>query len=392
GRLEVKQGDTVLKAHDISVKVWDIYYSEKTECITMYCCGYERNDFGAGGPGPDSAPDMTVGTLGSLAWERRRQYYDFLLENRLSPIVVPLEGELLHEDFEAVKKYMNNPRFTAVQLNDHSNLEAQIEVAKENGWYDKLLFSLGDEPDSLSQINAMKKRAFVLTERTGITRFNASFGIAGGPGELWMIPEEGPNVVELMSEYTTFFTINAADVTDGPIKDSLLKLKFERGDTVLWYVCGPQGNRTDLINHLTCTPGTEKRILFWQQYQNDIDGFLGFQTTRWNTYEDPWAEDYEERKFRPPIPTLEPPTGDGIVVFWHPETGAPLGSLTLEANRDGIEDFQLLRMAEQLLGKEVAMAYAERITTANNVYTKDASLLAEVRQELGDALEAALAS
>ena len=82
--------------------------------------------------------------------------------------------------------------------------------------------------------------------------------------------------------------------------------------------------------------------------------------------------------------------GDGVMVYWHPDTQEPLGSLTLEANRDGIEDFQLLRMAEELLGKEEAMAYAERITTAVNVYIKDADELARVRTELGDAVETAL--
>jgi hypothetical protein len=79
------------------------------------------------------------------------------------------------------------------------------------------------------------------------------------------------------------------------------------------------------------------------------------------------------------------------MVYWHPETKAPVGTLTLEGNRDGIEDFQLLRMAEALLGKDVAMAYAERITTSNTVYTKNADLLAQVRLALGNAVEAAMA-
>jgi hypothetical protein len=141
---------------------------------------------------------------------------------------------------------------------------------------------------------------------------------------------------------------------------------------------------------LTCTPATEKRILFWQQYQNDIDGYLGFQTTRWNTYVDPWLPDYEDRAWKP-VSTIVGGTGDGVMVYWHPETKAPVGTLTLEGNRDGIEDFQLLRMAEALLGKDVAMDYAERITTSNTVYTKDADLLAQVRLALGNAVEAALA-
>ncbi len=388
GRLEVKQGDTVLKAHDISVKVWNVYYDEATECKAFYQYGF--NAASAPGPAPDSAPDML---FAENAFEVRRQYADFMLENRLAPWTLPLKEELLYEDFELVKTYMNNPRYSLVfiQPHDREAFRKQAQIAAENGWMDKVAVWIGDEPATSDAIDEQKIYANELWEISGITKYNAAFGVEGGPGEAWMFPEEGPNILEREAEYTTLHTINAVDVIDGPVKNTIAKLRAE-GHTVLWYVCGNQAKRPDLINMLTCTPGTEKRILFWQQYQNDIDGFYMFHTMWWNGYEDMWADDYEDRTFKLPRPTLDGPEGDGVMIYWHPETQEPLGSLTLEANRDGIEDFQLLRMAEYTLGKDVAMSYAERITTANNVYTKDASLLAQVRQELGDALEAALIS
>ncbi len=385
GKLEVKQGDTVLKSHDVSVKVWDIYYSDKTESLGIYQYGYCRDDQGWGGPGPDGAPNMDADVVDN-AFEIRQQYVDFMLEHRLSPWSIPVENDLLDENFELVKKYMDNPRLTLTYLNWGNNAEAQVKIARENGWFDKLACMLGDEPTDSAFIDIYRDDAKDLYARTGITRYNAAFYT----GFEWSAPADGPNVAERMSEYSTLHTIKATNLNRGdPVAETLWRLKRERGDTLLWYVCGPQDNRSDVVNFLVGTPCTEKRILFWQQYQNDIDGYLQFHTMVWNRKYDFWAEDYEDRRWK--IPTsVDGGDGDGMMIYWHPVTQEPIGSLTLEANRDGIEDFQLLRMAEELLGKEVAMSYAERITTAVNVYTKDADLLAQVRSELGDAVEAAL--
>jgi len=393
GRLEIKQGDTVLKSHDISVKVWDIYYDDKSECLTLYQYGYIRDDQGWGGPGPDNAPNMDPAIVDN-AYEARQQYVDFMLENRFSPWQLPIEDELLSEDFELVKKYMDNPRLTVTYLYQHKTIFQQSEVAKEHGWFDKLAVQVGDEPKDLGTVKAYKKAAENLNYRSGITRFVAAFGMTGADLDLlaWMVPEDGPNVAEYMAEYSTMHCLNALDFYEGnPLSETLLKLKRERGDDIIWYVCGSQAESEDMINFLVGTPCTEKRILFWQQYQNDVDGYLQFHTMVWNREQDFWAEDHEEKRWKPAA-SIDGPDGDGLMIYWHPTTKEPLGSLTVESNRDGIEDFQLLRMAEYTLGKEVAMSYAERISTAVNVYTKDASLLAQVRQELGDALEAALLS
>ncbi len=394
GRLEIKQGDTVLKSHEISVKVWNIYYDDKTECLTLYQYGYCRDDNGWGGPGPDSAPDMALWfdeETNAKHMETRRQYVDFMLEHRLSPWHLPLENELLTEDFELVRKYMDNPRLNLTYLYHFDNIEAQTELARENGWFDKIACVLGDEPGEPEAVDHMRDLAFSLRERSGITRYNCCFGIYGNAASRWMVPQSGLNIAERMGEYSTLHTMNAIDFVKGDaVPETFWRLKEERGDTILWYACASQAERSDVVNFLVGTPCTEKRILFWQQYQNDIDGYLQFHTMVWNRKYDFWAEDYEEKKWKLPI-SIDGGDGDGMMIYWHPVTQEPIGSLTLEANRDGIEDFQLLRMAEHTLGKDVAMSYVERITTAVNVYTKDAELLAQVRNELAEALLTATA-
>jgi hypothetical protein len=170
----------------------------------------------------------------------------------------------------------------------------------------------------------------------------------------------------------------------------MLRLKEERGDTLMWYVCA--GQPYDTINLQGTTPGTEKRILFWQQYLYNIDGFLYFATTHWqflSEENDPWQDGYEDMKFKP-LASNRAPTTDGVMVYWHPVTKMPVGGLGLEGTRDGIEDYQLLDMADKILGREATLTYVHRLTTALNEYTKDAELYMTVRNELAQAVEHAL--
>jgi urease gamma subunit len=79
------------------------------------------------------------------------------------------------------------------------------------------------------------------------------------------------------------------------------------------------------------------------------------------------------------------------MIYWDPITKMPVGGLGLESARDGMEDFQLMRMAEKVLGKDAVMAYVHRITTSVTEFTSDAELLNQVKLELANALLAAQA-
>ena len=160
--------------------------------------------------------------------------------------------------------------------------------------------------------------------------------------------------------------------------------RAERGDTLMWYSCGDE--QWGAIDFLPCVPGTLQRIVFWQQYQNDFDGFLLWTTCYWENYPDIWDPAYEETE--PLFFKGAKSNGNGCAVLWNPLTQLPVPTLSFEAMRDGVEDFQLMRMTEAVLGKEAVMAYVERITTSITEYTTDPGLLAQVRNELAEALTA----
>jgi len=260
-------------------------------------------------------------------------------------------------------------------------LADHYRVASEKGWLDKIGFLSFDEPSVESHIEALYNYVNQINTYFPTTQHINAFGID--------LAKDGRNIVERFSDFSTTHCINTYPMAQNPhLYETMLRLKEERGDKLFWYVCGTQFD--NFINLLPSTTGTAKRILFWQQYQHDIDGFHYWHVNYWKAYDTIWDDDYEERRHKL-LGADAPPTGDGCLIYWDPLTQAPVGSLGLEAVRDGIEDFQLLRMAEEVLGKETVMAYTKRLTTSLTEYTTDAALLAQVKAELSVALEAALA-
>ncbi|MBQ4065525.1 MAG: hypothetical protein IJD10_05445, partial [Clostridia bacterium] len=235
GRLEIKQGDTVLKTHDVSVKVWDVYYDEETECKTLYQYGYYWGS--APGPGPDSAPTMDMYERDE-DYQIRLKYVDFMLENRVSPWNSPMRNELLCEDFELVKKYMDNPRLNTMYIfQHHQEQEKQIEIARENGWLDKLAVFSYEEPAVPEDIDRAKEFAIDIKNRTGLTNFNGAWCPSIATQRVWMFPEEGPNIFERFAEFTTMTTINAITASEPEVYEALQAYRA-KGNTVFWYVCG----------------------------------------------------------------------------------------------------------------------------------------------------------
>jgi len=371
GRLEIKQGDTVLLSGEVSVKVYNIYYDEATECLSYF--QYKHSPW----------TELQAGMPNLSSYEGLNEAYaDFLVANRLSIYELPYDDELLDE---RSSKYMNDPRVNFTLLRKHLGsgfepLADQYRIATENGWLDKIGFLSYDEPSS--EVNYQKLFATVQSVNAYYpsTHHVNAFAVN--------LESNGQNLVDRFAGFSTMHTPVSYLIDEEPdIYQSMIKLKEERGDTLFWYVCGSQ--KENYINLLPCTPGTAKRTLFWQQYLYDIDGFHYWYTTYWNTYANIWDAAYEDTKPKPSAST-DAPTGDGCLLYWDPNTYEPIGSLGLEATRDGIEDFQLLRMAEKVLGKEAVMEYVKRITTSLTAYTDDNALLEQVKCELAEKMGQAL--
>ncbi|MBQ7604477.1 MAG: DUF4091 domain-containing protein [Clostridia bacterium] len=403
GKLSVSKNGDELLSGDVSLRVRDIFYDDKTECLTMVGLGYDKEDGDPYTPaGPESAPAMgTQHGLGFANPELTLEYARFLFENRLCATYLPFPDDLLNEDFDMVKDYLNNPRFTGANLrrpyvktgDDVASisdsayatmLAKEYQTAVENGWENKLYFAGFDEPHVEEQFQVIINNAAWVKRYFPSAKFLDAFGIN--------LTLDGRNVVERMSDYTTAYC-PVINVFKGELKDSLLKLKHERGDTLFWYTCGvpnPDGNR--VVDFMPVIPGTTKRLMFWQQYQQDVDGFLYWSITHWNCCYDVWADDYMETDFKFPKSDAMP-TDAGVLIYWHPVTKKPVTTLGFEAMRDGIEDFQLFKTAERKLGREKVLEYVEQLTTDINQYVRyedgSTELLNNLKNQVFDLLESA---
>lgn len=327
GTLNVRQGDKILKTGKVELKVWDIYFDEKTECLTAFGNWWSID------PGYDN--------------ETRLKYYDLLVENRLSPYSIP--AAYYSEEFD---RRIRDPRVTSAMV----SLDAYKYYQNEPDICEKMYAYPVDEPRSEDDLYA------VLAEAERIHSSSPAFNLMTPFFKVVTVRDDAGNaIMDTMSviEQTSNLMCPETYIFKGELKEWALRLKAERGTKICTYVAGCQNpSHSDFLAE---TPGTDKRILFWQIYQNDADGVLYWCVTWW-----------EDSNY----------TTDGLLLYGDPETGDPIITLGLQSIRDGVEDFQLLRMAEKVLGKDAVMGYAERLSTAFNRFTTDENTLMNIREEL----------
>ena len=68
----------------------------------------------------------------------------------------------------------------------------------------------------------------------------------------------------------------------------------------------------------------------------------------------------------------------------------PCASLRLDIIRDGLEDCEMLRMADEVLGREWVLAKVNAVTKDLKTYTESGEFFTAVRNEIGNELEKAL--
>jgi hypothetical protein len=233
--------------------------------------------------------------------------------------------------------------------------QAVQEHLRDRGWLDEGFVYWFDEPQP-------RDYDFV---RTGFERLEAA----------------APDIRGMLTEQPEPGLYGAPDIWC-PISyawdDKRAQERMAAGDAFWWYVCtGPKAPYATLfIDH----PGTEMRVWLWQTWKRGIDGVLAWQTNYWtspyaypdglqNPYEDPmsWVSGYGiERGQRLPwgngdgrflYPPLAAADGPGETPVLEP----PVPSIRLAMLRDGIEDYEYLKMLSALLKeKGKVMGEAER--------------------------------
>lgn len=154
------------------------------------------------------------------------------------------------------------------------------------------------------------------------------------------------------------------------------------GEEVWWYFL--YGDAPPRFNPITLDhPGIESRIAHWAAWRHRIRGFAYYSVTGWG--KDPYTD---------PRPEGTKQNGDGYLLYPPRDSdGALVTSIRWELLREGAEDFEYFLLANagpmpktpsEIAAVDTSVSSAVSSTTA---YTRDASALQELRDNLGFRIE-----
>lgn len=267
---------------------------------------------------------------------------------------------------------------------------------KAKGWLDKAVCYPFDEP-------AEKDYPFVIAQ---LRLLKEDF-----PGLRRMVPMNHGSAPDFINWVDYWCPIlNSFD----PV---FARERQKAGDIFTWYIC--TAPRAPFIAAFIDRPATDLRVWLWQSWQAHVEGILIWESNWWtsslaypdarqNPYEDSmsWMEGYgvargEKRPWA---------AGDGRLIYppeacfdggKDPVLDGPVSSIRLEAQRDGIEDYEYLAMLKKILAQkrgtrtpdqvarfEKLLEVPDAISAGLTSYTTNPAPIAVRRQELAKAIEA----
>jgi hypothetical protein len=138
----------------------------------------------------------------------------------------------------------------------------------------------------------------------------------------------------------------------------------------LWYYtcCGPEG---DWANRLMELPLIQTRMLHWVNYKYNVTGYLHWAFNYWGMDDDVYGE---------ATPGRDPwPAGDSWISY--PAYGKIYSSIRLEAMRDGIADYELLKLLDKK-HPEKAQALADNVILDYDKYNNSLLEFRKTRKKL----------
>jgi len=292
-----------------------------------------------------------------------KQYYDYLLDHKISAYSLPYD--ILDERADT---YMSDPRVKAFLIpypkEDEQLLAYYQKVQSNPEWARKGYFYPIDEPHTAAMIdsyNAITDRLAALCPGCHmVTPFSWKFNDNGTQYDNLAIQNGRSDIICPIS--------NEFDKRGFP--EAVQKRVEENGDRAWWYVCcGPGGDYCNMFIH---QQGTRHRLLFWQQYQQSLTGLLYWSSVYWEKA-NPWFSSVTWNSWEA--------CGDGSWFYPGPAVGLrePVPSLRLKVIADGLEDYDLLRMAEEAFGREYCLEKAGLLSRSLTSYTSDPAKIEGVR-------------
>ena len=322
---------------------------------------------------------------GEKTQELYNKYYEFLLEHNICAYSLPYD--ILDERADA---YMDDPRVTEFRVpysGDDDVIRTYYEkLSSKQEWLDKAYFYPLDEPAEAGDYYNLGNAGRRLSELFPGYRMVVPF---------FMDPDmpEGGDAIDYASEYMNiwcpklfcFDSKNIYSETQLKEKDSFadrMKAMCERGDDLWWYVCWEPGE--PYANLYVNMQGAKQRSIFWQAELYGVNGFLYWSSNFWDQISDPW-EDMNTVKWLTPFVF-----GDGSLLYSGRQVGVdgPCSSLRLEAVRDGIDDYELIKMAKAACGDDAKVdRIIRKVAKSITDFTSSDEVITNARKELAKIIE-----
>lgn len=256
------------------------------------------------------------------------------------------------------KKVENGMRFTLLPVDDEraKNFITQFLPAlkkhlEEKGWLERYMQHIADEPTAKNAESYVTISNYIHEFLPGVKVLDAvltSKELAGAI-DVW-VPE-----LDILHKDYAFYT----------------DLKKE-GKEIWFYTCvGPRGNYANRFIEL---PLNQTRYLHWINYKYDATGYLHWGLNYW--VEDQLNADASRDRGRLPA-------GDNCIIY--PGYRKLYSSIRFEAMRDGIDDYQLLKMVENKDAKR-AKSFTDAIIFNFNDYEASVTSFRNIRKQMLDFL------
>lgn len=266
------------------------------------------------------------------------EYYWFLVEHRLSPYYIP--ADIFSSE---AHKFLDDPRVTSFvvpvsggignkgEIWDDAKMKSLSDRLEKTGWIGKGFVYLIDEPsqEAFPDVIKIGKRVHTINPRL----------------KYLMTPHSGHLLSDkrVLEQAEIDIWAPILSVMSAPTERMALLKEQKRGKELWWYTCVAPKWRG--INYFIDEAATAPRIHPWMNYLYGNDGILYWATDNWTEVGcNPWEK------------TETYPTGNGDGSLLYPSRDGlnhPVASIRLKMLREGLEDYELLRLLGVRL-KEVA--------------------------------------
>jgi hypothetical protein len=290
----------------------------------------------------------TIGTIeGSHLLGRAGGYHGALQAEIFQVVDSQIKKVNLSPDDPEVSKFMT--RFLPA-LNSH---------LEERGWKTRYLQHIldeahGSEPESYAKMTALVRRYL--------------------PGTATIDAVDAAHMPELVQQNCDVW-VPLLGRFDGQME--MLKQRSQAGKETWFYTClSPRGK---YLNRLMDYSLVKVRLLQWLNFKLQFTGFLHWGGNHWtpDPFKDTQPVINENTELLPP--------GDAFIVYPDRARRSVLSSIRLETMREGIEDYELLRLLQAHRSAE-----AERIATAAvssfTDYVRDSREFRKIERDLLKAL------